>query len=171
MALSLVFLLGLAHHAAAQMKEGEHPGSSSMSGDMGCQCLKQLKGLSDKEMEQVKSQKEAFQKVAEPIKQDLFEKRMELISVLAKQDVDVGKAKKLQSKISDLEKQLGLKKIDCLIRLKEISPKAGRFCLKKCFMMGPGMGGCKGAGFCPGKSGKGMGSCPGKKGLSSTDTN
>ncbi len=157
--LSLICSLGFGSHAVAQMQGGKMQGCS-MAGGKGCPGLKQLKGLSDKEREQVQSEMTAQHKILEPIKQAMFEKKMELISVLAKQKVDADKAKKLQSNISDLKNQIGQKKIDFLIRIKKISPEAGRFCLEKCFMKHQGMGGCKGAG-----------SCPGKKKLDKTSTN
>ncbi len=163
MAVLLICLMGFGTHAVAGKKEGGKQGRCPMSEGKGCQGLKQLKGLSDKEMEQVKSEMDTFQKAVAPVKQNIFEKNMELISVLAKQDVDVDKAKKLQSEIFDLKNQLAHKKIDCLLNMKKISPKAGMFCLKKCFMKDSGMGGCKGAGSCSGKSAKSGGSCPGKK--------
>ena len=171
MVVFLACLLGGLPGVSAEQQVTKQQAGCSLSGGKGCHCLKQLKGLSDKEREQVKKEMQAFHEVIGPVKQAMVEKKTELISLLAKEDVDVDKAKQLQSEISDLENQLGQKKIDCLVQMKKISPEAGRFCLEKCFMKGKGMCGCKRGGSCPRKIEKSRGSCPGKKRLKETNTN
>ncbi len=164
-ALSFICFLGFVTDAVAEVKDGKNIGTCPVSKDKICQGFKQLKGLSDQEMAQVKSEMDAFHKAVEPIKQNLFEKKMAMISELAKQDSDVDEAKKLQTKIYALKNQLGQKKIDYLIRVKKISTEAGRFLLKKFFMKNKGMSDCKGGSSCPGKRFKSKGNCPGMKGL------
>ncbi len=56
----------------------------------------------------------------------MYEKQLELKSVMAKKEPDVEKAKTLQKELSDYQAQFDMKRVEHLIRMKKINPYLGR---------------------------------------------
>jgi len=134
-------------------------------------CMGGVSDLSAEDMVKVKAERDAFFKATEDLRQSVYEKVMELKSVLAKKAADAEKAKAVQKEISALQAELDLKKIDHILQMKQIHPRLGQNCIGRTGCgagMGMGKGMCMGKGMGMGKGsgmGKGMGrkGCPMKK--------
>ena len=103
--------------------------------------------LSDDEIKALQKERNAFFEATQDLRQEIYQKRLELRSELAKKDPDANKAAKLQKEISKIEADFDQKRLDHQMKMRKINPKAGRG-----FMggrpMGPGMMGYGGYG-CP----------------------
>jgi len=82
--------------------------------------------LNDDQIEKLEKERESFYKATEDLRQDVYTKELELKSELSKENPDIQKAAKLQKEISGLEAKIDEKRIDHLIKMKKINPKAGR---------------------------------------------
>ena len=95
----------------------------------------------------MQKERNAFFEATQDLRQEIYQKNLELRSELAKKDPDAKKAAKLQREISKLEADFDQKRLDHQMKMRKISPKVGRG-----FMggrtMGPGMMGYEGYG-CP----------------------
>jgi hypothetical protein len=103
-------------------------------------------------------QRRAFFEETRNLREDLYQKELELRSELAKEDPDAQKATSLQAEISELSAQLDQKRIDHRIKMKKENPEffAGRGYGKG----GGGMGrGFQGKGMGRGFRGQGCGGC------------
>ena len=87
--------------------------------------------LNDEDIKALDEERSAFFKATEGIRQDLYSKQLELRSELYKENPDTTKAGALQKEISELESELDQKRIDHMIKVRKLSPNAGRG-----FMMG-----------------------------------
>ena len=104
--------------------------------------------LTDEQITRLDKERQAFFEETRNLREDLYQKELELRSELAKEDPDAQKAAGLQTEISELTAQLDQKRIDHRIKMKKENPEyfAGR---------GNGWGGRgKGRGF---NGGPGMG--------------
>ncbi len=88
----------------------------------------------------------AFFKETESIRQDLYAKNLELRSELAKPNPDTAKAAQLQKEISDLRAKFDQKRLDHMVKMREITPQAGRGFAGG---YGPGYGRGMGGAHCP----------------------
>jgi hypothetical protein len=105
--------------------------------------------LTDDQIKQMESERNAFQTTTKDIREQLNEKRMALNTELAKQAPDAATATSLQKGISDLQAQFDQKRLTHILKMKKIDPN---------FVEGPGMG----HGMGPGKGpGMGQGTGPG----------
>ncbi len=96
--------------------------------------------LTEDEANKINAQREEFFKATEELRQDIYAKEMELNSELAKKNIDTERAAKLQKEISELESKFDQKRLDHMIKMKQINPNMAR---------GLGMkGGCPGGGPC-----------------------
>ena len=93
--------------------------------------------LSDEEIKALEKERQAFFNETESIRQDLYTKDLELRSELAKETPDAKKAARLQTELSKLESQLDQKRIDHMLKMRQLNPNAGR---GRGFMGGGGMG-------------------------------
>jgi len=82
--------------------------------------------LSEEQIQKMSEQRKAFFDATEGLRQGLYEKKAELMSVLAKRAPEAEKAKAIQKDISDLKSQLHQKKIDHYVKMKKINPYFGR---------------------------------------------
>ena len=83
-------------------------------------------GLSEDEIGKLENERAAFLKETETLRNDMYQKRLELNSELAKETPDIETARKLQKEISDLRSQLDQKRMDHMVSLKKINPNVGR---------------------------------------------
>ena len=114
--------------------------------------------LSEAEIKQMQAERNAFFEATREIRAQIYQKRLELGSELAKKDPDPETAIGLQKEISELKAQMGLKRLDHILKLKKINPDVGRGLMGHggFGMMGPGMMGSghhMGPGMGPGGSG------------------
>ena len=120
--------------------------------------------LSDEDLGKLNKQRQAFFEDTRELRENLYQKQLELRSELAKKDPDAKKAAGLQGEISDLSGQLDQKRVDHRITMQKENPDffAGRgYHMGRGYSMGGGgmgrgygmdQGYGKGGGY-----GKGMG--------------
>lgn len=83
--------------------------------------------LTEEQAKALEVERQAFFEATDDIRDSLRQKQFALRSEMAKKDVDVEAAKKLQGEISDLEAQLAEKRIEHMVKIREIDPDgAGR---------------------------------------------
>lgn len=78
--------------------------------------------LSEEQVKALEDQNQAFFEATDKLRSRVRQKRLELRSEMAKETVSVETAKTLQKEISSLESQLDEKRIDHLVKLREIDP-------------------------------------------------
>jgi len=106
--------------------------------------------LSDDEIEKLNKERRAFFETTRELRENLYQKELELRSEMAKKDPDAKKAVSLQKEISELESRLDQKRVEQRIKMQKENPDvfAGRGYGQR---RGDGMG----RGY--GKGGGGMG--------------
>ncbi|QTA90178.1 periplasmic heavy metal sensor [Desulfonema magnum] len=82
--------------------------------------------LSADEIKKAEEERSAFFTATEDIRQNIYEKKLELKSVMAKKTPDVEKAKTLQKELSEYKARLDMKRLEHIIRMKKINPYLGR---------------------------------------------
>ena len=98
--------------------------------------------LSDQDIDKLNSERQAFFEDTRELRENRYQKELELRSEMAKQDPDVNKAVALQKEVSELQGQLNQKRVEHRIKMQKENPN---------FIAGRGMG----RGY--GKGGGGMG--------------
>ncbi len=101
--------------------------------------------LSPEQTKQMESQRQAFFDDTADLRQEIYQKDLDLRRELAKETPDAAKAKGLQKALSQLEAQLDEKRIDHMMAMRKINPEAGRGRYGR-GGKGPGYGNCPGAG-------------------------
>jgi hypothetical protein len=134
---------GYGYGPAAEYGRGYGPGYGARS------------ELTEEQLQKLETERESFRKDTEPLRNELYAKEMELRSELAQEKPDVKKAAELQQEISNLSAQLDQKRLEHMIRVKEIHPNAGAG-----FRGGKGRGKGYGPGYGGGRGGR-MGYGPG----------
>lgn len=139
MILGVVALLGIAVNVFAGwgMGSGGHQGPGWHRGGWGTGGPGYGYNLSDDEIKDLEKERQAFFNDTESIRQDLYAKDLELRSELAKETPDAKKAARLQAELSKLESQLDQKRVDHMIKMRNLNPNAGR---GRGFMGGGAMG-------------------------------
>lgn len=79
--------------------------------------------LSDEDSAKLEKERQAFFEETSDIRDNLYQKELELRSELAKKDADAEKAVGLQKEISDLESQLDQKRLAHRIKMKKENPQ------------------------------------------------
>ena len=82
--------------------------------------------LKDEDLKKLDEQRSAFFEGTKNLRNDLYQKGLELQSELAKQNPDTQKAGNLQKEISELKAQFDQKRIAHQIEMKKINPNIGR---------------------------------------------
>jgi zinc resistance-associated protein len=82
--------------------------------------------LSDEEIANLDQQRTEFLRETDNIRQQLYDKELDLRNELAKEDPDTGKASALQSEISRLQSELDQKRIDFQIQARKSAPGYNR---------------------------------------------
>ena len=111
--------------------------------------------LSDEDRAKLNKERQAFFEDTRQLRENRYQKELELRSELAKKDPDAKKAVGLQKEISDLESQLDQKRVEQRIKMRQENPDffAGRgYGMRRGYGKG---GGGMGRGY--GKGGGGMG--------------
>ena len=84
-------------------------------------------------------------KETQELRSNLFEKERELQEEFSKEEPDASKASRLQKEISELQAQFDQKRIDHMVEMRKLAPKAGRGYMRGGPMMGYGP---RGGGYC-----------------------
>ena len=100
--------------------------------------------LSDEDLDRLSKERQAFFEDTRELRQQIYQKDLELRSEMAKKDPDANKAGAIQKEISDLKGQLDQKRINHRIKMQKENPD---------FFAGRGYGRGYGQGF----RGRGMG--------------
>jgi hypothetical protein len=125
-------------------------GSGSRQGNMG--------NMSAEDMQKMQRENDAFLRDTEGLRQDLYNKDLELRNELSKQNRDDRKVANLQKEISQLETQFYRKRDEHMVKMQKINPNAGRGYMRSGGMMGSGGGqGMMGPGGGRGMMGSGGG--------------
>jgi len=84
--------------------------------------------LNDEDLDKLNKERQAFFEDTRELRENLYQKELELRSELAKKDPDAQIAVGLQKEISDLESQLGQKRVENRIKMQKENPDffAGR---------------------------------------------
>jgi len=127
--LTAVTILGFGTNVFAQRGAGYYPEDCVNQGSGQNRFHRNhgyMNKLSEEQIQNMHEQRKAFFDVTEGLRQGVYEKKAELMSVLAKKAPDAEKAKAIQKDISDLKSQLNQKKIDHYVKMKKINPYWGR---------------------------------------------
>jgi hypothetical protein len=82
--------------------------------------------LSDEDQKTLDKERQAFFDDTQDLRQDMYQKRLELQSELAKKNPDAQKAAALQKDIAKFTEEFGPKRIDFILKMKKINPDIGR---------------------------------------------
>jgi hypothetical protein len=110
-------------------------------------------GLSDEDIARLDKERRVFFEATNDLREELYQKELELRSELAKPEPDTKKAAGLQREISDLEGQLDQKRLDQQIKMRKDFPRFENRAYGG-MGMGRGMYGRGGGGY-----GRGDGAC------------
>ena len=82
--------------------------------------------LSDEDQEVLSKERQAFFDDTQDLRQDMYQKRLELQSELAKKNPDAPKAVALQNDISKLTEEFDQKRLDFILKMRKTNPDMGR---------------------------------------------
>ena len=131
--LTLVAIMGMGTTAFAGKGRGN--AGYAQGGQYGCDGSGYGRGygnrgfmgnLSEEEMTKLNEERNAFSKATQDLRQNIYQKRLELNSELAKKNPDPKKAGVLQKELSGLQGQLDQKRIEHRIRMNKINPGLGQ---------------------------------------------
>ncbi len=86
--------------------------------------------LSDEDQNDLAKERQAFFSETQDLRQDIYKKRLELQSELAKKNPDVQKAAALHKDISKLAEEFDQKRLAFILKMKKINPNFGRMGLR-----------------------------------------
>ena len=127
-----IIFLGSATLALAQMHKGSgypagmHSGQGRQIWGCGGPGYGMFGDLSEDQIQQLNEERTAFWEATKSLRQQIYQKRLELASELAKQTPDAAAAAAVQQQISDLMAQLAQKHLEHFLRVQKIDPDAGR---------------------------------------------
>ncbi|MBC2694698.1 MAG: periplasmic heavy metal sensor [Desulfobacteraceae bacterium] len=122
--LTVVTILGFGTNAFAQRGAGyssQGHGQKKICRDNFC-----MNNLNEEQIKAIHEQRKTFFDATEDLRQGVYEKEAELMSILARKEPDAEKAKAIQKEISDFESQIHQKRLDHIIKMKKINPYCGR---------------------------------------------
>lgn len=108
--------------------------------------------LSDDQIDKLNNERQAFFEDTRELRENLYQKELELRSELARKDPDAKKAVSLQKEVSELQGQLGQKRVEHRIKMQKENPD---LFAERGFGQGRGYG--KGHGYGRGRGGMGRG--------------
>ena len=82
--------------------------------------------LNDEQITKLEKERAKFFEVTRELREDIYDKELEIRSELAKSDIDKAKAASLQKEISKLRTQLDQKHVDHIVNMKKIIPDIDR---------------------------------------------
>lgn len=135
--LTLVAIMGIGTTAFAGKSKGNarYAQSGQGYGQYGCDGSGYGRGygnpgfmgnLSEEEITKLNEERNAFFKATQDLRQNIYQKRLELNSELAKKNPDSKKAGALQKELSGLKGQLDQKRTGHRIRMGKINPEFGQ---------------------------------------------
>ncbi len=82
--------------------------------------------LGEDKIQELDQERKAFYEATESLRQSMDEKSAEISNELAKETSDVERLSELQKEVSDLRSQFGQKRLEHIIKMKEINPNFSR---------------------------------------------
>jgi Spy/CpxP family protein refolding chaperone len=82
--------------------------------------------LTQAEFEKLETEREAFKKDTRNLRENLYDRQVDLRRELAGESPDAKRASELQKEISGLRAELDQKRVDHLIKMRKIAPNAGK---------------------------------------------
>ena len=82
--------------------------------------------LTDEENQKMNQQRKAFHKANQDLRQNIYQKQLELESEFAKKAPDAKKAAGIQKEISDLQAQMDQNRVEHILEMKKINPNFAR---------------------------------------------
>ena len=143
-----------------------HQGKGRHHGGYGHHGWEAYNDLSQEDIQKLEEERNAFFEETKDLRREVYQKRLELASEMAKKSPDAAKAAAIQKAISDTKAQLAQKRLDHLFRVRKINPDLGMgfgggrrgFDMMHGGMMGYGGPGYRGSHDCPyGRPGGGYG--------------
>jgi Spy/CpxP family protein refolding chaperone len=95
--------------------------------------------FSEDQVQKLYKEQSAFFEATRDLREQLYQKGLELRSELAKDNPDANKAAALQKEISTLRAEFDQKRLNHILNMKKINPEIGRGFGRRYAMMGPGM--------------------------------
>ena len=142
---TVVFILGYGVNAVAGWGRG--PGSGGCGGPGG-----RWGGagygdtsLSAEQYKQLDEQRQSFFENTATLRQNIYQKNLDLRRELSKETPDIELARRLQKELSQLEADLEQKRFEHMLAMRKISPEAGRGGYGR-GARGAGYGNCQGGG-------------------------
>ena len=135
--LAVAAIIGIGTYAFGHMGDGYgnfgsmHGGPWMHQDSYGDRGYGYRENLADEDIRALDEERSAFLKATESTRQNLYAKELELRSELYKENPDAARTRALQKEISELESVLDQKRIDHMIKMRQLSPNGSRG-----FMMG-----------------------------------
>jgi Spy/CpxP family protein refolding chaperone len=133
--LTLAAILAIAGYAVAHddfgyrgghmMDDGYHMGRG-YGPHMGYGDYGRYADLTEERVERLGNARTEFYEATEALRNDIYQKRLELRAELAKQEPDTGKLKDIQKDVSQLEGELDQKRLAYELELDKIAPEESR---------------------------------------------
>ena len=131
--LTLVAIMGIGTSAFAgkgkgstrYAQGGQGYGQSGCDGSGYGRKQKFMGNLSEEEVAKLNKERSAFSKATQDIRRNIYQKRLELNSELAKKNADPKKAGALQKELSGLKGQFDQKRTEHRIKMSKINPNFG----------------------------------------------
>jgi Spy/CpxP family protein refolding chaperone len=126
-----VLTIVMAAGASADMGRGYrdrgrmHDGSGWHHGGYGPSGWGAFGDLSEEDIKKLEDERKAFFEDTKDLRREVYQKRLELASEMAKQNPDPARASAIQKEISDTKARLAQKRLDHLFRVRKINPDLG----------------------------------------------
>lgn len=102
-----------------------HHGSGWHHGGHGPSGWGAFDDLSEEDIKKLEEERKAFFEDTKDLRREVYQKRLELASEMAKQSPDPARAAAIQKTISDTKARLAQKRLDHLFRVRKINPDLG----------------------------------------------
>jgi hypothetical protein len=153
-----LLIITVAAGASADMGRGSGYRSQMHYGGYGASGWGAFNNLSEEDIKRLDEERKTFFKDTKDLRREVYQKRLELASEMARQKPDAVRAAAIQKEISETKAQLAQKHLDHLFRVREINPDLGMgfggggpmgFGMMHSEMMGGGGSGYRGNPDCP----------------------
>ena len=117
--------------ASADMGRGQgyrgqmQQGSAWHHGGYGAPGWGAFGNLSEEDTKKLDEERQAFFEATKDLRREVYQKRLELASEMAKQNPDPARAANVQKEISDTKARLAQKRLDHIFRVRKINPDLG----------------------------------------------
>ncbi len=135
------FAHGGSGYGGNQMGYGNHMGGMGYGPHMGYGDSNRYAGLTDEQAAEIEKARESFLSTTNELRNNIYQKGLELRSELSKQDLDTDKLKAIQKELSELEGSFDQKRLDYELEVSKVAPEARRGYGGRMMGMGPGYGG------------------------------